>query len=59
LEQEYFIALIFTKEPDDSQALVLVANADGTYRRCGLIRFWDSPVRVLDYFPDWIDFEIV
>ena len=59
LEQECFIALIFTKEPDDSQALVLVANADGTYRRCGLIRFRDSPVRVLDHFPDWMDFEIV
>lgn len=59
LEQECFIALIFTKEPDDSQALVLVENADGTYRRCGLIRFRDSPKQVIHHFPEWIDFEIV
>lgn len=29
---EYFIALIVTKKPDESQALVLVANDNGTHR---------------------------
>jgi hypothetical protein len=35
-KRECFVALIFTKRPDESQALVLVANEDGTHRRCGL-----------------------
>jgi len=36
-ERECFVALTFTKRPDESQALALAANGDRTYRRCGLV----------------------
>jgi hypothetical protein len=55
-ERECFIALIFTKTPDESQALVLVANDDGMYRRCGLVSL---PDQTLHCFTEFMEFEIV
>jgi len=54
--QECFVALIFTKRPDESQALVLVANDDGTYRRCGLVCL---PDQTLNGFTERMEFDIV
>jgi hypothetical protein len=55
-EQECFAALIFTKRPDESQALVFVANDDGTYRRCGLVCL---PDQILNGFTERMEFDIV
>ena len=55
-ERECFVALIFTKRPDDSQALVLVANDDRTYRRCGLVCL---PDQTLNGFTERMEFDIV
>jgi len=55
-EQECFVALIFTKRPDESQALVLVVNDDGTYRRCGLVCL---PDQTLNGFTERMEFDIV
>jgi hypothetical protein len=55
-ERECFVALIFTKRPDESQALVLVANDDGMYRRCGLVCL---PDQTLNAFTERMKFNIV
>jgi hypothetical protein len=55
-ERECFVALIFTKRPDESQALVLVANNDGTYRRCGLVCL---PDQTLNGFTERMVFDVV
>jgi hypothetical protein len=55
-ERECFVALIFTKRPDESQALVLVANDDRTYRRCGLVCL---PDQTLNGFTERMEFDIV
>jgi hypothetical protein len=54
-ERECFIALLFTK-PDESQALVLVTNNDGIYRRCGLICL---PDQTLNRFTECMEFDII
>jgi hypothetical protein len=54
-DHECIIALIFTKPPDESQALVLVANGDGTYRRCGLVCL---PDQTLHRFTKFMELEI-
>jgi hypothetical protein len=54
-EQECIVALIFTKRPHESQALVLVANGDGTYRRCGLACLLDE---TLHCFTESMELEI-
>lgn len=54
-EQECTIALVFAKTPDKSQALVLVANGDGTYRRCGLVCL---PDQNLHRFTEYMELEI-
>jgi hypothetical protein len=55
-ERECFIALIFTKKPNESQALVLVANDDGTYCRCGSVCL---PDQTLGRFTECMEFDIV
>lgn len=55
-EWKCLAALIFTKTEDESQALVLVANDDGTYRRCGLVCL---PDQTLVCFNDWKELDIV
>lgn len=55
-EQECFMALVFTKKPDESQALVLVANEDETYRRCGLVCL---PDQTLHLFTEFMEFELI
>lgn len=55
-QRECFLALIFTKRPDESQALVLVANDDGTHRRCGLVCL---PDQTLHLFSEFMELEIV
>ena len=54
-QQECFVALIFTKTPDESQALVLVAKDDETYRRCGLVCL---PDQTLHRFTEFMELEI-
>jgi hypothetical protein len=54
-ERECFIALIFTR-PDESQALVLVTNDGGTYRRCGLVCL---PDETLNRFTERMEFDVV
>jgi hypothetical protein len=55
-ERECFVALIFTKRPDESQSLVLIANDDGTHRRCGLVCL---PDQTLNAFTERMKFNIV
>ena len=55
-QQECFVALIFTKTPDESQALVLVAKDDETYRRCGLVCL---PDQTLHRFTEFMEFTII
>jgi hypothetical protein len=55
-ERECFVALISTKRPDESQALFLVANDDGTYRRCGLVCL---PDQTLNGFTEHMEFDII
>lgn len=45
LGRQCFVALIFTKKPDESQALVFVTHDDGTYCRCGLVCLPDQSLQ--------------